>query len=242
MNRKILRIAHRGIKCEYPENTTENLLISALSDIDGVEIDVRLTRDLKLIIFHDPFVDRLTDKTGLVRDFSLEEIKFFKIRSPDCLKTGTIPTLPEALQILSNLECIYLDIKSMWRNDVEKMVVDVADQYNLLKKIVISSFNPNLLWRIKKYRPEVRTGFIFKSTLSRMFWRLLHSWYGNFEELHSDFNNISMKFITYARKNNYKVMAWTVNTISDMRYIIDCGVDGIITDRIDILNGVLRNL
>ena len=91
--------AHRGA-CGYePENTMEAFALAMEQGADGIELDVQLTKDGKLVIFHDETIDRMCHGTGWVKDFTLEELRKYEVCSPEG-KKGRIPTLREVLELV----------------------------------------------------------------------------------------------------------------------------------------------
>ena len=90
-------VAHRGFSSHYPENTMLAFEHAVAAGCDGIELDVQLSKDGQVVIIHDEMVDRTTDGTGLVRDYTLEELQKFnaaaKFASP--CQPQHIPTLRE---------------------------------------------------------------------------------------------------------------------------------------------------
>ena len=83
--------AHRGFSGRYPQNTMLAFQKALESGCDGIELDVQLTKDGEVVIIHDERVDRTTDGTGWVRDFTLEELKKLNAAGPDavvCMSCG----------------------------------------------------------------------------------------------------------------------------------------------------------
>ena len=94
--------AHRGCSQNYPENTLTAFGKAAeLKHLAGIEFDVQLTKDDKLVVIHDERVDRTTDGVGFVRDFTLKEIKNLAIYTGS-EKIERIPTLKEVLELASD--------------------------------------------------------------------------------------------------------------------------------------------
>ncbi len=88
--------AHRGCSQRYPENTLLAFEKAAsIQSLTGIELDIQLTKDGELVVIHDERVDRTTDGTGFVRDFSLTELK--KLKIPE---NQSVPTMSEALDLL----------------------------------------------------------------------------------------------------------------------------------------------
>lgn len=101
MDTKITLTAHRGYRAKFPENTMLAFEEALKLDIDSIEMDVRMTKDNEIVVIHDPTIDRTTDKTGLVKNMTLAEVK----EADAGVKFGypgvKIPTLEEFLQLMS---------------------------------------------------------------------------------------------------------------------------------------------
>ena len=90
--------AHRGCSYCYPENTLQAFKAAAALPVTGIEFDVQLTKDKKVVVIHDERVDRTTDGNGNVRDFTLQELQALKIKAPSGFER--VPTLEEVLELL----------------------------------------------------------------------------------------------------------------------------------------------
>ncbi|WP_114936613.1 glycerophosphodiester phosphodiesterase [Mucilaginibacter endophyticus] len=111
LRHKFIVIAHRGDHVNNPENTLLAYTQAIKDGADYVEIDLRTTKDGKLISLHNESVDRMTNGKGLVKDMTLAEIKKLKINSKDQAQTLTIPTFEEILELCKNKIYIYIDFK-----------------------------------------------------------------------------------------------------------------------------------
>lgn len=87
----MLIYAHRGYSAKYPENTI-SAFKAALPHVDGIELDVQLTRDGRLVVIHDETVDRTTNGSGFVKDMTLRQLRLLRTESGE-----RIPTLEEVL-------------------------------------------------------------------------------------------------------------------------------------------------
>jgi len=106
MSNKILKIGHRGAKGHVTENTLESIQKAIDLGVDGVEIDVHLCASGELVVFHDFTVDRMTDGTGEISNFSLKELKKLKVKS-----RFQIPTLSQVLLLVSNRCLVNIKLK-----------------------------------------------------------------------------------------------------------------------------------
>ena len=104
METKVTLTAHRGWRAKYPENTMRGFREAAKLDIDGIEIDVHMTKDYRIVICHDPTLDRTTDKNGWIRNMTLEEVRRADagIKFGEEFKGEKIPTMEELLELMAS--------------------------------------------------------------------------------------------------------------------------------------------
>lgn len=176
--------AHRGCCMRYPENTLVSFEAAAkLKGITGIELDVQLTRDGELVVIHDEKVDRTTNGTGAIKDYTLAEIKQLSITGSGCdevyvSEAGTevtVPTLREVFALLAPY-CknkgllINIELKnSVIRYEgMEKKVIDLVAEYGLEPYIIYSSFLPESMGLIKEIQPDAKTGILAGSILECM--------------------------------------------------------------------------
>ena len=223
-----LNIAHRGASSLAPENTLESFKKAIELKCDGIELDVHMTKDNQLVVIHDEFLDRTTNGTGSVRNLTLNEIKKLDAGShfSNKFKDSKIPTLKEALD---------LEIKQ-WEPGIEKNVITMIQNYNYEKKTIITSFNPMSVLKCKEICKDIKTGllvFFLQNNPLDMKKKL------KIDYLCMDVNYIkllSQNNIDTLKKNNLKILTFTVDRKDDMAYMIKHKVDGIITNKPQLLN------
>lgn len=158
--------AHRGCCTQYPENTLTAFAAACRYDIAGIELDIQLTADGELVVIHDEKVDRTTNGTGMVKDFTLAELQKLEIAAPDG-QVEHIPTMAAVLDLLAPVcreRGLYINIEL--KNSIvpypgmeEKILALVAEK-GLAPYIVYSSFHPGSIIRIKQLDPTVQTGIL----------------------------------------------------------------------------------
>lgn len=163
--------AHRGCCYAWPENTLQAFKAASEYPITGIELDIQLTKDGEIIVIHDEKVDRTTDGSGYVKDFTLEEIKKLKIETNSMVpgeKAYTeVPTMDEVLKLLKpfcvqNGLLINIELKnSVIRYEgMEEKILELVQKWELQDYIVYSSFNPESVLMIKKMMPSAKTGIL----------------------------------------------------------------------------------
>jgi glycerophosphoryl diester phosphodiesterase len=220
----MLRIGHRGAKAYEPENTLRSYKKALEIGVDAVELDVRKTKDNQLVVIHDADVKRTTDGKGLVSELTLEEIKGFSAE-----KGEKIPTLKEALDFLDKKVKILIELKEA---GVEEKVLEAVRKNGLQKNVIITSFIEDALRKIRELDKEVETGLIYAEHKNPVKAAL---------ELKASYLLPLYRFthtanVQKAHENGLKVIVWTINTPEEAAEYVKKGVDGIASDKPDILN------
>ncbi len=168
--------AHRGCSYSYPENTLEAFEAACLiQGLTGIELDIQLSKDGELVVIHDETIDRTTNGNGKVKDYTLEELKKFKIAyfNEKGENIGTkIPTMRETLDLIAS-HCrkkgLLINIELKNNNEpylgMEEKIIKLVEIYGLEEYIVFSSFSEESLWRLRVLDPSVKIG-ILKGKLS----------------------------------------------------------------------------
>lgn len=158
--------AHRGCSQRYPENTLSAFAAAEkLEKLTGIELDVQLTRDGQLVVFHDERLERTTDGTGLLCDAALAELKRLRIAAGE-EKTEQIPTLGETLDLLEPRLRSGLLLNIELKNSVvpnegmEEMLVDLIHRRGLQRAVVYSSFYARSLERLRELDPAAELGIL----------------------------------------------------------------------------------
>ncbi len=159
--------AHRGCSARYPENTLEAFEAAAkLPGITGVELDVQLTKDGEVVVFHDERVTRVTDGDREVREYTLAELKALKV-CPGSERESTIPTFEEVLRLLApyckqNGLMINVELKTsvIQYEGIEEKTHALVQKYDLVSNVVYSSFWEPSVAKMKEIDPSVQTGML----------------------------------------------------------------------------------
>ena len=148
--------AHRGCSQMYPENTMLAFEKAAeLNGLEGIELDIQLTKDRELVVIHDERVDRTTEGIGYVRDYLLSQLKRLHIYAGSNL-SQSIPTMEEVLDLLEDKIRTGLRINIELKNGVypyegmEEKIVELINRRGMQKSIVYSSFSALSVEKIKK--------------------------------------------------------------------------------------------
>ena len=219
----MLRIGHRGARAYAPENTLASFKKAIEIGVDAVELDVRKTKDNQLVVIHDADVKRTTNHEGLVSELTLKEIQGLDAGSGE-----KIPTLEETLDFLGKKVKVLIELKE---TGVEEQVLKIVHQKGLEKNVVITSFLEEALRKVRELDKDVETGLIYathknpvkaaldlKANYLVALYRFMHT--ANVEKAH---------------QNGLKVVVWTINKPEEVEAYVKKGVDGIASDKPDIL-------
>lgn len=218
---KIFLVGHRGAAALEPENTLRAFKKGIECGADAVEFDVRRTKDGKLVVIHDADVSRTTHAKGLVKDFTLEELK-----NLDAGKGETILELKEALMFLKDKNIgIVLEIKE---DGTEKQIAEEVKSCGMHESIItFVSFSPASVRAIKSFMPKARTGIIFSRPPENIIGLALGC---NAEILLPKHIILNKELVQKAHRHNLLVHTWTLNGTEEIREAIELGVDGFASD------------
>ena len=167
-------IAHRGASYLAPENTLTAFRKAMEIGADGVEMDVQQTGDKKLVIHHDFLIDWHTDMRGQIYDMTMEELKALDFGSwkDVSYKDERIATLQEALALCREMEgtVVQLELKATIDNDPDFVprVIEEIRAADITDRLVVISFNHDLLRQAKQLLPELRVGALVYGELESM--------------------------------------------------------------------------
>jgi glycerophosphoryl diester phosphodiesterase len=238
-----LNFAHRGASHESPENTLASFSRAAELGADGIEFDVQLSSDGEVVVIHDFGLETTTDGQGLVREKTLAELKELDAGSwfdPEFAGL-CIPTLQELIDSVGHSLLLNVELKAagVRDNSLALAVVRILKRNNLIDRVIVSSFNPLTLWRVKRIEPRIPTGLLYAPDLPFF---LRTPWLRHVirpDALHPSYSLIDTSYMSWARKHGYRVHTWTVDEPADMRRLARQGVDLIMTNRPDLLRQVL---
>ena len=158
-------VGHRGARKEAPENTIAGFRYAHDLGLGAVETDVRLSRDGQLVMIHDATVDRTTNASGPVSDFTAAELAAMDARAevPDWPEAVGIPTLEQALETLTLFPLIQIEIKRDTNDRMEaiaKILLETIKARDIGDRVILSSFEAPAIEAIARLAPEQRRAFI----------------------------------------------------------------------------------
>jgi glycerophosphoryl diester phosphodiesterase len=243
---RMLNFGHRGASHDAPENTLAAFELAAQYGADGVELDVLLTRDGHPVVMHNDRVDKTTDGTGLVAEMTLAEIKALDAGSyfSPAFVGEQVPTLDEVFATVSDRLLINVELKGVaYRADgLEAAVIALIEQHDMVERVLVSSFNPVRLRRMRRLAPHIPLGYLHTTDVPvQVRWMAgALTWGLHPEADHPNQKCITPDYMTHARRRKQRVNAWVVNDPDRMVVLRDMGVDMIMTDRPDVLRAVMH--
>ena len=152
-------IAHRGVfdNKKVPENSIKAFK-TAMNNNYVIEFDVHLTKDKKIVVFHDAELDRMTKKTGPIKELTLNELQKIKLLDTDY----TIPSLNEVLELINGKVPILIEIKYDVKGfELPRLLLDRLKTYN--GEVAIQSFDPFYVSYFRFHKNEYLRGLLFGS-------------------------------------------------------------------------------
>jgi len=213
----MLIIGHRGARALAPENTLPALRLG-MGCADYVEVDVRLSLDGVPVVIHDATLDRTTDGTGPVGDFTLEEL-----RTLDAGMGTKIPTLQGVLELLGGGCGLVVEIKE---SGSEGAICAILRNYRPDNLFIVSSSQESVSLA-KLFLLGIRTGLIYSKEPASLINLAL--------SIHADAllpkkNLLNRELVAEAHLNGILVIPWTVNKPEEIRDAVSSGADGFVTD------------
>ncbi|MEW5746623.1 MAG: glycerophosphodiester phosphodiesterase [Nitrospirota bacterium] len=216
-----LKVGHRGAKAYETENTLASFQRAIELGANAVELDVRKTKDGKLVVIHDDTLKRVFGE-----DISVSQATLKKLKQ---VTDGRLPALDEALRFIDGkVEKILVELKEIGD---EKKVLETVTKEGLQDRVIVVSFHEDALWEVRGLNRTIETGLIYAKHKSPVaaalkldaryivpLYRIAHT-----------------RTIEDAHSHNLKVVVWTINTKKEVAACKAKGVDGIASDKPDIL-------
>ena len=232
----MINYAHRGA-CEYaPENTLSAFYLGLLQGANGIETDVRRTRDGELVLFHDDTLERLTDGFGPMPEKTLAELKALRVFGKSTTDFyDRIPTYREFLEHFASYDISFaIELKA---DDVEEDVLRLSKEFDLLKKATFTAFSFDRIARIKALCPEARVGWLIRDPEPADIEKLLAL---GGEEVCPMAECVTEEKMAYWRSVGLGVRAWYIKGVVTMKRMCKLGVDGMTVNFPDRLHALLR--
>jgi glycerophosphoryl diester phosphodiesterase len=231
-------IAHRGGSLEAPENTMAAFRHAIEIGMKYVELDVQLTRDGEMVVIHDETLDRTTDGSGAVQDYTLEELREFDagIKFSEEFRGERIPTVREVMELCTLRGVgVVVEIKEPGINKgVEEKLAGLLGEMWMrgAENIWCISFDHDAIRRMRELDASLPLGFLYE-------WNT-----PNFVSADEAVQAVCPYFasalanpeqVAEAHRLGKFVLVYTVNEAEHMRALVAAGIDGMVSDRPSLL-------
>jgi glycerophosphoryl diester phosphodiesterase len=234
-------LAHRGASYYAPENTLAAFRVAVEQQADWLEFDVQQTRDGHLVVFHDLRVERTTNGRGAVRELSLEELRSLDAGSwfDPAFGDERVPTFDEVVALARAAGVsIFPEVKDpRFYPGIEERVAATLRAYEYEEHSIVQSFDADSLTRLRQINPRLRLAALYtasnplrgdppaRAEIVGPQWELVAS---------------DRNVVRDAHAAGRQVVVWTVDAPTTTRQMIDARVDGIITNRPDLVRSLLN--
>lgn len=223
----MLNIAHRGASGTFPENTLSAFRAAIDAGADMCELDVQLSRDGAIVVIHDDTVERTTDGRGEVAELTLEELKRLdagaKFKGAP-FKGARIPTLDEVFAVTSGKCGLNVELKA---GGLEHQVAQIMQVRNALGDSIVSSFDWDYLKKIQQLHFNIRVGLLADEKPVDL---MMSAVAMRAHSINPRWDMVTSDLCKAAHERGLKLYTWTVDADARMRALIECGVDGIMTN------------
>ena len=235
-------IAHRGYRARFPENTLVAFRAALRAGVKMIELDVVLSRDRKLIVIHDATLERTTNGEGAVGEYTLDQLKQLDAGGWFHPKFSgeQLPELSEVLELADGQVIINIEIKPHAfeprhpPDAIEQQIIKLINQRRIVDRVLISSFDMNLLQHLATFRHAPAIGLISKNPVDKQTienCRQLNvvSWHPNHQILTSE-------QVKTMHTNDIKVFPYNADTKEEISRMLEMDVDGVISSDPLLLN------
>lgn len=237
VTRKPLVCAHRGASGYAPENTLAAMKLAMEMGANMAELDVQQTADDHLVVIHDDRLERTTTGRGFVWQKTLPELRgldaggWFDMH----FRGEPLPTLDQVIALVRGKMKLNIEVKLHGHErDIARLVIEAIRRHKFEKECIVTSFGHRVADEIKARAPDLVVGYIFaKDQFSDSLFD------GPVDVLSAHYSLVDEAFVHRARAAGKQVHVWTVNRESDMRRMINLGVDAIITNYPDKLRQIV---
>ena len=235
-------IGHRGAPGYAPENTMASFRRAVELGAKFIETDLRLSHDAQFVAMHDATLDRTSNGRGLVRDFTLAQLRELDAGSWYGREFAgeKIPTLDEILSLAREADVVfYLEIKHEAGWGVHHGVAGALRAANEAARTVVISFDPSMLANLRRLDAGLLMGFLFENPLENVVEKAQQI---GVRQICPRADLVTRELLSQAHEAGLQVATWTVNEPAQMERLISMGVNGIMSDYPDRLRDVVERV
>lgn len=251
---KSLVYAHRGFGDHAPDNSLVGAIKAIENNLDGVDVDAQFSKDKEVVIFHDVSLERFTNEVGRVDSKTASELSTYDIAEKygKGFENEFISTLDEFVKTVTPNSKLMVELKvsSIKDTGIEKRVDEILNKNSAYDKVLISSFNPFVLRRLKKTNPDIKTVLIFQDSgwdskrveATKKEDRVELPWFLRNEKMRTAIrkftkpdavsinHKVEEKVIDKLISKGYPVFIWPVNDTETINWALGKNPHGLVTD------------
>ena len=223
-----------------PPNSLKAIEGSIRAGVDAIEIDIQMSKDGALVVFHDESIDRLTDGSGKIKDLTLDELQQHSLRNSDrSLSTERIPTLAAVVDHVNKRVPLILEVKDYENEKIPSQLAEFIRRRDLYKDVVVISFGYNCLKAIHEIDSTITCQYLLNRR--EQLDDLLENKF--ISTILIDYNSFDAEIVRKIHQKRKKVITYTLNSQKTIPAGLYSIVDGIITDDPELWMGIrMRNM
>lgn len=235
--------AHRGASGTAPENTLASIASAIACGATMIEIDIQITRDRRIVVFHDEDVSRTTNGTGDIRDMTYDQLRTLDAGSwfDSSFAGERVPLLDQALDVIKGHAYLNIELKPMAESAHSSAILNdllhAIDSHGMIDATVFSSFDHQLLLALKRLRPDVRTLALNVPGDSRRPHEVVAACRA--DAYGCSLEECTPEVMQNCMRHMIPVGVYTINTSEELLAVIELGVRGVVTNFPDRLQKVL---
>lgn len=242
---KTITVAHRGASGYAPENTFAAFDLAIDMKADYLELDVRMTKDGLLAVIHDETIDRTTNGSGLVKNFTYEELKQFDAGAWFHRKFSgeKIPLLCDVLKKYRGKINFLIEVKEPKKQFgiVERLAKELIEKGDQQLNVVVQSFDTAFLQEFHSVLPSISLGVLIGYRHGAITEEHLQQYAAFATYINPNKALVTPKLVYMIHQSGMKIMPYTARDIHDIQHLMDMNVDGIITDYPDYLTNLPKS-
>ncbi|WP_242143722.1 MULTISPECIES: glycerophosphodiester phosphodiesterase [unclassified Bacillus cereus group] len=238
-----LIFAHRGAAGTYPENTMISFEAAESFGANGIELDVQLTKDGKVVVIHDETVNRTTNGKGAVRNYLYEDLRKLdaSYKFNEKVSFCPIPLLEEVLDWMkSNSLLLNIELKNnkVPYRGLEEEVITLVRKYSFEERVILSSFNHYSMKHCHMMAPDIQTAILYREGL--------HSPWAYAQKMgataiHPNYRYLQDAIAELTMESGVEVRPYTINDETVIRKYFDMNISAIITDYPETARALLQD-
>jgi glycerophosphoryl diester phosphodiesterase len=226
-----INYAHRGASAYAPENTLYSFYLALWQGANGIETDVRKTKDDVLVLFHDSTLDRVTAGSGRLADYTYDQLLELQvIGGKDNSICDRIVRLEDFLRHFMFRDLAFaIEFKQA---NIEMDTVDMLERFDASAKVTLTSFDFQNIRTAKRYCPKYRVGYLTSVVDDNVF-QMMREIKG--EEICPNASTLTKDMVERCHQLGFSVRAWGVSDETLMAKVYGLGVDGMTVNFPDLL-------